>query len=169
MSAPPRFLNSVYDKFPDDDSTKKVHFQAAGLVTQTGIGIGDRHVLLWWLNFNNLMGSNPSSESSRVIQIVQLTGQPGNYAYYSPVAQMCDDTHEDDNMQILLGEFTRAQRDRMLELAKEIRFERRSVVNSCRVWTRDLLEEMVGEGLISRETFEDVDGRTPLMCRWEEV
>jgi hypothetical protein len=73
------------------------------------------------------------------------------------------------NLQIFLGEFTRAQRNRILELARKVKFERKSVVNSCRVWTRDLLEAMVEERLIGQAMFEDVDEKVPLLRRKPEV
>ena len=47
MALPPRFLNSVYDVHPDDDSMKEVTLHAKGL---TYSGMGDRHVLLQWNN-----------------------------------------------------------------------------------------------------------------------
>jgi hypothetical protein len=53
MALPPRFLNSVYDTCPDDDSVKEVLFHAQGL---TYNGMGDRHVLLQWNNATTEMG-----------------------------------------------------------------------------------------------------------------
>jgi hypothetical protein len=148
-------MNSVYDKYPDDDNTKEIYLQAARL---TYAGVGDRHVLLWWLN------------GVDVIQIIQLTGQPGNYGYYAPVAQQYSvESAVAANLQIFLGEFTRAQREQIMELARKVKFERKSVVNSCRTWTRDLLEAMVEEGLISQAMFEDVDEKVPLLHRKPEV
>ncbi|THH31216.1 hypothetical protein EUX98_g2975 [Antrodiella citrinella] len=40
---PTRFMNDVYDSFPDDDTVKKVQLQAAGL---SYLGVGDRHVVV---------------------------------------------------------------------------------------------------------------------------
>ena len=78
MVLPPRFLISVYDTYLDDDSVKEVTLHAQGL---TYSGMGDRHVLLQW--------NNATTEMGPVMQIVQLTGQSGNYSYYGPVAQVC--------------------------------------------------------------------------------
>lgn len=62
MALPPRFLNSVYNVHPDDDSMKEVTLHAKGL---TYSGMGDRHVLLQW--------NNATTEIGPVMQIIQLT------------------------------------------------------------------------------------------------
>ena len=77
MALPPRFLNSVYDVHPDDDSMKEVTLHAKGL---TYSGMGDRHVLLQW--------NNATTEIGPVMQIIQLTGQSGNYSYYVSCASL---------------------------------------------------------------------------------
>jgi hypothetical protein len=163
MTAPPRFLNSVYEAHPDDDSTKGVHLQAAGL-TYGGV-TGDRHVLLWWSN-----GRSPENGDSdlHVAQIIQLTGQAGGYSYYTPVAQARPPEAITANLQLSLGEFSRAQRDQILYLAKEIKFEKGSTTNGCQAWTRDLLEAMVEAGLIDQARLEYVDARVPLVKRRAE-
>lgn len=151
MAAPPCQMQSVYDSFPDDDSTKEVYFQAAGL---TYSEISDRHVLLRWLN-------DELTEDVPITQVVQLTGQPGNYNYYAPVVVRSREPRT-ANLQITLGRFSRAQRDQILQLAMDVKFEKKFTVNSCRIWTRDLLEAMVGRGLISGDLFTDIDGEVPL-------
>lgn len=156
--APPRFLNSVYNQYPDDNSEKVVQLQAAGL---TYPGYGARHVVLQWVN--------GIADGQRVTQILQLTGQPGNYAYFVPLAKIQPDAWWADNEVFDLGSFTRSQRDHILALAKSIVFDRRSIVNSCRTWTRDLLEAMVGEGLLVKNTFDEIDARVPLLKRQPEI
>lgn len=136
---PPRFMNDVYSDFPDDDdTTKTVLLQAARLSYP---GYGDRHVLLQWWNGEH-------ADGSIVTQIIQLSGMPGNYAYYSPLAEKKSVESSLENTFFSLGEFTRVQRDRILALANAVRFEKTSTINSCRTWTSDLLEAMVNEGLL---------------------
>jgi hypothetical protein len=159
MSAPPRFINNVYGVYPDDERVKDVFLQAAG---QTYSGIGDRHVLLWWSN-------GIAGDGENVTQVVQLTGQAGNYSYYAPVAKVRSQNSTANNSQMLLGKFTRVQRDQLLNLAKNIKFEKQSTVNGCRVWTRDLLGAMVGAGLMSQEVFADVGTKVPLVARKAEA
>ncbi|KAG5636464.1 hypothetical protein H0H81_007944 [Sphagnurus paluster] len=163
MAAPPRFMNSVYADFPDDDSTKTVYLQAPGL---TYSGIGDRHVIVWW--------SNGCTAEARVTQVVQLTGQSGNYSYYTPVAHAqssssSEEQSEETNTQISLGRFKRAQRDRLLEVAQAVVYRKDSVVNGCSVWTRDLLQAAVGAGLLAQAKFDEADTQVPLEERRAEA
>ncbi|THH32389.1 hypothetical protein EUX98_g1812 [Antrodiella citrinella] len=150
---PPRFTSDVYDSFPDDDKVKIVQLQAAGLSYS---GVGDRHVVIQWYNATN------------VTQLIQLSGNPGNYAFYSPWGRSEPAFKLNDTF-YTLGEFTRAQRDIILVLADAVRFEKSSTVNSCRTWTRDLLEAMVQDGLLSQEIFDKIDQEVPLLKRRPEV
>ena len=154
MALPPRFLNSVYDVHPDDDSMKEVTLHAKGL---TYSGMGDRHVLLQW--------NNATTEIGPVMQIIQLTGQSGNYSYYVPVAQVCSEEFMINNQLFSLGEFSRAQRDEILDLARQVVFSKTSTTNGCRVWTRDLLVAMVQANIISQSKFNEIDVGVPLVKR----
>jgi hypothetical protein len=154
----PRFLQSVYATYPDNDSIKEVFLQTANL---TYAGTGDRHVVMWWWN--------ETEEPNEVAQLIQLTGQSGHYSYYSPVAQKIDRQVIARNQQFSLGEYTRAQRDQILQLASNVAFEKKSTTNGCRVWTRDLLEIMVTAGLISGAKFAEVDTGVPLVKRRSEA
>ena len=154
MALPPRFLNSVYDVHPDDDSMKEVTLHAKGL---TYSGMGDRHVLLQW--------NNATSEIGPVMQIIQLTGQSGNYSYYVPVAQVCYEEFMINSQLFSLGEFSRAQRDEILDLARQAVFPKTSTTNGCRVWTRDLLVAMVQANIISQSKFNEIDVGVPLVKR----
>ena len=155
MALPPRFLNSVYDTYPDDDSVKEVTFHAQGL-TYTGM-VQDRHILLQW--------NNATTEMGPVMQIVQLTGQSGNYSYYVPVAQVCSEEFMINNQLFSLGEFSRAQRDEILDLARQVIFSKTSTTNGCQAWTRDLLVAMVQAHLISQARFNEIDIGVPLVKR----
>jgi hypothetical protein len=103
------------------------------------------------------------------MQLIQLTGGTGNYAYYSPLAQIYPLASGKVNETWLLGEYTRAQRDEILRLAKETKFVKTSIVNGCRVWTRDLLQEMAKANLLSQETFDKIDKEVPLVVRQAET
>ena len=68
------FLTRLLAQYPDDDSIKPVFLQADG---KTTVAEGeDRHVLLYWEN-----GSGPDGDL-HYIQILQLSGGPGNYNFY---------------------------------------------------------------------------------------
>lgn len=70
------------------------------------------------------------------------------------------------NYRISLGPFTRVQRDRIIELAEQVRsFPRNSRVNGCRVWLRDLLVLLVNDGMVSDETFNKLDSDVPAPIR----
>jgi hypothetical protein len=166
---PPRFMMSKYDDFPDDQDEKDVYLQAHGLAEYPGRG--DRHVLIHWTNKKrtDTVAESTLSEDGVVLQVIQLTGQAGNYSYYVPVAQILSQKEISNHTQFLLGRYTRAERDEILNIAKGLKYDRRSVVNGCRVWTRDLLLEMVTREMLSKERFEEVDERIPLVKRRPEL
>ncbi|EKM77847.1 hypothetical protein AGABI1DRAFT_130120 [Agaricus bisporus var. burnettii JB137-S8] len=161
MAAPPKAMNNIHDKYPDNDKMKHVFIQADNKAYP---GYGDRHVLLWWSNSND-----EDNDSNFVTQVIQLTGQAGNYNYYAPVVKPRSPTSTARHLQIDLGNFTREERDKILDLAKRVQFNKKSTVNGCRVWTRDLLESMVNQGLITKAKFESIDAEIPLMKRKEEA
>ena len=66
----------------------------------TYIGVGDRHVLLQW--------NNATTEMGPLMQIIQLTGQSGNFSYYVPIAQVCSEESMINNQHFFLGEFSKA-------------------------------------------------------------
>lgn len=156
---PPRFSNDIYSDYPDDNSTKTVELQAAELSYP---GYGDRHVLLQWSNGTHTDGSD-------VVQVIQLSGMAGNYAYYSPHANKVIAESRLKNAIFSLGTFTRTERDRILALAADVSFKKTSTLNSCRTWTRDLLMSMVNENLLSMTTFNLIDEAVPLLKRLPEA
>ncbi|KAI0079415.1 hypothetical protein K474DRAFT_1673436 [Panus rudis PR-1116 ss-1] len=123
------------DQYPDDNSSKEVFLQAAGL---EHAGDGDRHVLLRWIN------------AVDIVKKQSIQSRQSN-TFYS------------------LGTFTRAQRDQIIALAKAVKYDKKSRVNSCRTWTRDLLEAMVNAGLISQAKFDEIDQGVPLKKRVPEL
>ncbi|KAF8189409.1 hypothetical protein BJ912DRAFT_966851 [Pholiota molesta] len=163
MTTPPRFLESVYDTYPDDQSTKEVFIQAAN-ISYSGI-ISDRHVLIWWSNGVDAASDTPMP----VRQVIQLTGQAGNYSYFYPVANSHLPDVINENFQASLGELTRVQRDQIVILSKAIVFEKKSTVNGCHAWTRDLLDAMVTAELLSQERFHEIVRTIPLVRRRAEV
>jgi hypothetical protein len=112
MPRPPKFLNSSYDSYPDDNSDKEVYVEAAGLTYNE---YQDRHVLLRWFN-----RTPQALNDNGIMQLIQLTEQAGNYAYYSPVAKIRSLESGTANKTWLLGTYTRAQRDEILRLAEEV-------------------------------------------------
>ncbi|TFK66301.1 hypothetical protein BDN72DRAFT_844516 [Pluteus cervinus] len=181
LEPPNRFMNSIHTQYPDDQRIKSVWLQAAGLDYP---GFGDRHVLIWWENGPSTSNANSTStdknqecasQSADITQIIQLAGGPGNYHYYYPVVQKQKGganlyaVQVESNQQWFLAEFTRGQRDRILELAAGLEFKKDSGVNGCRVWTRDHLEAMVEDGLLGVDVFEGVDREAPLVQRKAEI
>ncbi|KAL5521271.1 hypothetical protein ACEPAG_9194 [Sanghuangporus baumii] len=158
-----RFMDSVADDFPDDSSSKDVYVQAEG---RKYSGLGDRHVLLWWTNGTYDQGEMTNLPTT---QILQLTGHSGNYNYYHPVVKKRKIASMEMNQQFFLGTFTRAQRDKIIELANGVKFSKTSTVNGCRVWMRDLFDAMVRAGLITASTFNTVVVGVPLPQRVAEA
>ena len=119
--------------------------------------LGNRHVLLMW---DNNWGS------MFVAQVVQLTGIPGRYnCDADPVANLRDAASKIRNAFFALGTFTRAQRDRILELAEAVPYDPTSLVNGCQVWMRDPLQDMITEGLLKEDAFRRIEALVPLIHR----
>ncbi|KAH9855222.1 hypothetical protein C2E23DRAFT_611986 [Lenzites betulinus] len=144
-------INPLGHIHPDDDSTKSVFLQADGKTTAT---TGDRHVLLCWINYQD--------EEKTVTQILQLSGGPGNYSFHNPVVKYQSQQSYETNTFYTLGDYTRAQRDRIVEIARGLDFNMKTRVNSCRTWTRQLFVAMMAEGLLSQEIFDKIDKDVPL-------
>lgn len=151
-------MKDEYGEFPDNDLTKVVELMAAG---HTHDGYSDRHVSIQW--------TNGDACGQAVTQIVQLTGQAGNYAYYAPFAERSLPALREKDTIFTLGQYTHAERDRILVLANTAAFEPKSVVNSCRTWTRDILNAIVAESLLSQEKFDEMDTGVPLLKRKPEA
>ncbi|KAJ7598599.1 hypothetical protein C8J56DRAFT_169847 [Mycena floridula] len=138
-------------RFPDDESTKDVILAARG--TAKGSDTEPRHVFIYWENCCN----NDQNVLAR--QVVQLEKHGDTYVYLEPNIKL--DGFVDYETRIL-GQFTRDQREKILELAADVEFAKRSLVNGSRVWTRKLLGRMVDEQLIGLETFLTVVDMVPL-------
>jgi hypothetical protein len=157
MAPPSKYLQNFYNKYSDNNENKEVCLQAAG---RTYLGTGDRHVTLLWENGHSEDGANT------IIQLIQLTGGSGNYNFYSPVAESRRNGSISGNNELFsLGIFSRPHRDRIIEIADGIHFAKKSNKNGCRVWTRDILQALVQEGLISQSKFEEVDKGVPLVVQ----
>ncbi|KAG2155631.1 hypothetical protein DEU56DRAFT_976202 [Suillus clintonianus] len=141
---------SVHTEYPDDYSVKEVTLYAAGYDIHS-----DHHVLLQWLN--------STKDDAPVAQIVQLTG---NYNYYAPIVTCTDTTIR--NQVIPVGAFSRIQRDQILHLANQVKFQNSSTTNNCRVWLRELLMAMVDEELITQAKFDEIIEVDPLQMRRPE-
>ncbi|TFK99012.1 hypothetical protein BDV98DRAFT_606489 [Pterulicium gracile] len=153
---PPRFMPNLYTQHPNDNSDKSVQVQAFRTSAQEDFS--NRHVLLQWTNAR--IGSGPDDDDTcKVIQMIQPTGGVGQFG--------TQDNDQATNSGTW-GVFSRKQRDRILELAARVEFNKRSRVNSCRAWTRDLLVAMVEAGLVDPKVFEVVDGGVPLKKRAPE-
>ncbi|KAF9234105.1 hypothetical protein BU15DRAFT_53045 [Melanogaster broomeanus] len=152
-------INPYGDQYPDNNSTKEVVLQADGLEAQNP---DDRHVLLCWTN-----GSD--AEGRRYIQVIHLSGGPGNYNFYTPQVKMDSDESWKANTCYVLGQYTRAQRDQIIALAKAVRFDKRSRINNCQTWMHDVVEAMVNADLLSTAKFDEVSAGVPLKERVPEL
>jgi hypothetical protein len=148
-----RAINPWGDQYPDDDSTKVIVLQADGLEPENP---EDRHVLLRWTN-------GIDEATRRFTQIIHLTGGPGNYSFHTPQVKIHSDTSLHSNTFHVLGEYTRAQRDQIIALARAVPFDKRSRVNNCQTWMRLLLEAMVNDNLLSRALFDQISADVPLL------
>jgi len=151
-------LLSRITQYPDTDEDKEVFVQAAG---PRYLGEGSRHVLIMWFNH--------FSKSQFAAQVVQLVGKYGDYHYDSPVVELRHPRSLFQNQAFKLGTFSRTQRDTILRLAATVEYHKNSMINGCRVWTRDLLESMVKCELITKEQFNAIDKAIPLVKRHPEV
>ncbi|KIJ96471.1 hypothetical protein K443DRAFT_10620 [Laccaria amethystina LaAM-08-1] len=147
-----------YTYHPDNDDLKEVYLQASGHEMVDNV----RHVLIAW--------SNGAYISTPVRQIIQLR-QDANGYHYDPqlVAELYTAAMAQNNDVFTLGTLSCVQRDRVLELARGVHYEQRSRVNGCRVWIRDLLQEMLKEEIVSQEIFDHVDCDVPLARRRPEI
>ena len=154
-----RALNPFGTKYPDDDKTKEIFLQADGLDT---FDPDDRHVLLHWLN------GNDDTTETQYIQIIHLTGGPGNYQFHREQVKAESQASLERNASYNLGIYNRSQRDQIMALAKGVEFYPRSRVNNCQTWMRDLLQAMVDDNLLPLERFDQVDKEVPLKRRVPE-
>jgi Family of unknown function (DUF6540) len=154
-----RALNPFGTKYPDDDKTKEIFLQADGMEI---FDPDDRHVLLHWLN------GNDDTAGTHYIQIIHLTGGPGNYQFHREQVKAESQASLERNTSYNLGRYSRAQRDQIMALAKAVEFYPRSRVNNCQTWMRDLLRAMVGDNLLPSEKFDQVDKEVPLKRRVSE-
>jgi hypothetical protein len=140
---------SAYDLHPDTSIDKEVFVQASGLVT-TPMET-PRHIFICW--------SNQSQEWYQVIQLIKW----GNwYHYVYPAVQEHLPANFSANQTWSLGIFTRDQREKLLELAEDIKFEKGSLTQGCRVWTAKLMLEMRRNGLISQDLLARIRREVPL-------
>ena len=153
-----RAINPFGDRYPDNNEPKDIFLQADGLETSDP---DDRHVLLYWQNGNDETGT-------RYTQVIHLTGGPGNYLFLSEQVKAQSRASLERNALYNFGSYSRAQRDRIVAIATAVGFNRKSRVNNCQTWMRDLLLEMVKVDLLPLEQFNDVDKEVPLKKRVPE-
>ncbi|KAI0032368.1 hypothetical protein K488DRAFT_85911 [Vararia minispora EC-137] len=151
---------NVLHIFPDNDRPKDVFVQANGKTSGAS-----RHVSLFWVN----------RDDGRlfIVQVLQLVGIPGKY-HWENAARMRSrrsaGTQEVNDI-YALGMFSRVQRDRIISLASQVRFESASTVNNCQVWLRDLLEAMMRDPDVAlpQSTFDELDRGISLLKRRPEA
>jgi len=142
---PNKWMGDVYAKYPDDDSTKEVFFHK----DQSGSEEFEKHVLFTWYNSRD----NPTSP---VTQIVQLTGNPGAYAFYHPLAKLRRLESLERYESWSLGMLTRPQRELLAQLADQIPFNMKSRLNNCQVWSRYLLDYALRNEIIAKDAYDKI-------------
>ncbi|KZO95452.1 hypothetical protein CALVIDRAFT_599234 [Calocera viscosa TUFC12733] len=163
----------VYDLYPDSDAPKPVRVYADRVGADAMI-TGERHVSLNWENAPAPPAHSSTDTAQKedaeqvVLQFIQLSGGPGNYAHHTPSAQARPRSWVELTPFWELGTFSRAQRDDILALAKRVKYLRKSRTNSCQVWLRELLEAMMERGLVAEELVSKVEKEIPLKIRRPE-
>ncbi|VDC04939.1 unnamed protein product [Peniophora sp. CBMAI 1063] len=162
------FYDNSYDvdqarKFRDDVDNKIVYLQSAGLDSEYRAG-KERHAFLFW------DVSKPEIPGYEVSKMVHLTGSYGKWA----LSIECKRRHSDyrqKNQIRALGTFSRAQRDRILTHARDVRFDKHSRVNSCRTFLRDLLVLMVEDAYlpVTQGQLDALHTAVPLLYRVAEL
>jgi len=169
MSVPPlkEGRSEWNEPFADADGSKDVFLLAAG-TQDPGLFDHSRQVAVAWVN--GALPLQPTTSPTLVYQLVQLEKDlHTGYHFTDPYIKPCDPEMMANSLTIPLGNFTLVERDRIIELATEIPYVRSSRVNGCRVWTRDVLLRMVGDGMISWEIYHDACARVPLQRREPEL
>jgi len=105
--------------------------------------------MLEWIN-----SSNPL-----VTQLLHLTGGPGTYNFLTPQAKKRQEATRAKYQFVSLGTKSRADRDKIIELAKAVQYDKTSTVNNCQDWLRSLLQAMVGAGLITQSLFNTINSK----------
>lgn len=155
---------NIYTYFPDNMRSKEVFIEATGL---SYAGYGGRHAMILW---NNGDYREANGDTSPVYQLVQLSQRNDSSYYFTSFESRRRSVNSAHlNYRVSLGFFTRAQRDRIIELAGQVRFHPYSRVNGCRAWLRDLLVLMVQERMVFTDTFDDLDKDVPLVLRQREI
>lgn len=158
------YLMNIYTHFPDNQRLKEVFVEATGLSFP---GYGGRHVMILW---NNGDYRQVDGKTNPVYQLVQLSQYSDSSYYFTSFEPCCRSANSTDlNYRVSLGFFTRAQRDRIIKLAEQVRFRHNLRVNGCRVWLQDLLVLMGNDGMVSNETFDQLDRDVPLVIRQREI
>ncbi|KAF8558620.1 hypothetical protein OG21DRAFT_1481311 [Imleria badia] len=144
---PPRLTfeyNPLSYAYPDDESPKEVFFQASN---GTPIAAHLCAVLLYWAN-------KVFSDGEEVWQVVRLDRREDTkdvYRYVYPDMIVVDGEYQRlQHQMFLLGEFSRDEREAVLEYAEDVGYDARSEdeEESLR-WMSELLERMVKEGLVA--------------------
>jgi len=150
MTAPPRFLGSVYDAHSDNDIDNEVFLQAAGLSysDRQCLDLGVERFCL--RSHQPCNPRHPTDRTSRELQLLRPS-RPQHRRH----------THTHRTYKSPWG--------CSLEHEGTTAFVRSSVVNGCRVWTRDLFARMAEIGLMSQEVFDDADRGVPLVKRRLEI
>ncbi|EIN12429.1 hypothetical protein PUNSTDRAFT_42049 [Punctularia strigosozonata HHB-11173 SS5] len=139
MSNSRESLHAMAERFQDDNSLKKVFIQGALRNKDFANADVDRHVHLFWFN--------EDTPEITVIEILHLSGSWGSLQFeHAKRSRRAD--FDVVNETYLLGYFTRAQRDQICKLAKDVQYNPKSHVNGCRVWMRDLLDAMMKDALV---------------------
>ncbi|KAI9567702.1 hypothetical protein HD554DRAFT_935176 [Boletus coccyginus] len=147
--------NPLSYAYPDDESEKELFLQASN----PGLASHLRAVLIYWVNI-------VFSDGEEVWQVVRLDRREDSdvHKYVYPDMIVVDGCEREHHETFSLGVFSRDQREAVLECADDVAYEERSPEEEgqCVRWMRDLLERMVGEGLVQRAVVDAIRDAVPL-------
>lgn len=143
---------SSYSDFPDNDDAKEVFVQASGFITKSMAEA--RHIVIGWVNGQH--------EGQQVWEILQLGKAGDTYYYQYPYLEQRARTNHKAWETWSLGGLSRDQREKIVELAEDIPYRKKSNNEGSRFWAARLLLEMMHEGLITHSLLARMQAEVPL-------
>lgn len=150
--------NPLSYAYPDDESSKELFLQVPnGTPIAPHLGTV---LLIYWVNM-------VFSDGEEVWQVVRLDRREDTndvYKYVYPDMIVVDGQYQRGHYATYpLGVFSRDQRETVLECAEDVEYDARSEEeDESSRWMGDLLERMVGEGLVTRGVVDAIREGVPL-------
>lgn len=138
-----KIIEILYNQYPDNNDTKNI---TAYIDTQS---FGrERHVFIGW--------ENGEDENVKYVQQLHLTGNPGNYNFYEKMIGKITSRSISHKGKIIIATLDRQKRDELIEIAKNVKLEKKSKSRNCQDWLKDLLNDAVKEQIIEQKNVDEV-------------